>query len=69
MLDQAEGPCRVPREATELEVHALLEASESNGSATTGVIYREGPVVAVGTQNGNGFVETMGYAGTLEGRF
>jgi predicted secreted hydrolase len=60
---------RVPTEGIDIEVRALLEASELDGTATTGVIYWEGPVEASGSQSGEGYVEMTGYAGTLEGRF
>jgi predicted secreted hydrolase len=60
---------RVPAKDIDLEVRALLAASELDGSSTTGVIYWEGPVEAAGSQNGEGYVEMTGYAGTLEGRF
>jgi predicted secreted hydrolase len=60
---------RVPGHDIDLEVRALLAASELDGSATTGVIYWEGPVKARGSQNGEGYVEMTGYAGTLEGLF
>jgi hypothetical protein len=51
------------------EVWALLAKAELDDSATTGVIYWEGPFTASGTQRGQGYVEMTGYAGTLEGRF
>jgi predicted secreted hydrolase len=60
---------RVPSEGIDLEVRALLEASELDGTATTGVVYWEGPVEASGSQRGEGYVEMTGYAGTLQGRF
>ena len=60
---------RIPAHDIELGVRALLAASELDGSATTGVIYWEGPVEASGTQGGEGYVEMTGYAGTLEGLF
>jgi predicted secreted hydrolase len=60
---------RVPADDIDLEVRALLAAAELDGSATTGVIYWEGPVEAVGSQSGEGYVEMTGYAGTLEGLF
>jgi predicted secreted hydrolase len=60
---------RVPAHDVDLAVRALLPASELDGSATTGVIYWEGPVEASGSQAGEGYVEMTGYAGTLEGRF
>jgi predicted secreted hydrolase len=60
---------RIPSEGIDLELRALLEASELDGTATTGVIYWEGPVEAWGSQRGEGYVEMTGYAGTLEGRF
>jgi predicted secreted hydrolase len=60
---------RVPAHGVDVEVRAPLAASELDGSATTGVIYWEGPVEAAGTQNGEGYVEMTGYAGSLERRF
>jgi predicted secreted hydrolase len=60
---------RVPAEGIDLEVRALLTAAELDSTATTGVVYWEGPVAAEGTQSGEGYVEMTGYAGTLEGRF
>ena len=60
---------RVPSEGIDLEVRALLVASELDGTATTGVVYWEGPVEASGSQSGEGYVEMTGYAGTLEGLF
>jgi predicted secreted hydrolase len=60
---------QVPARDIDLEVRALLAAAELDGSATTGVIYWEGPVRAEGSQGGEGYVEMTGYAGTLEGRF
>jgi predicted secreted hydrolase len=60
---------RLPAHDIDVEVRALLAASELDGTATTGVIYWEGPVAASGTQRGEGYVEMTGYAGTLEGRF
>lgn len=60
---------RVPAHDIDLEVRAVLAASELDGSATTGVIYWEGPVAAAGSSSGEGYVEMTGYAGTLEGLF
>jgi predicted secreted hydrolase len=60
---------RLPAEGIDIELRALLADSELDGSATTGVIYWEGPVMAIGSQSGEGYVEMTGYAGTLEGRF
>jgi predicted secreted hydrolase len=60
---------RVPTHDIDLEVRALLADAELDGSATTGVIYWEGAVVASGSSNGEGYVEMTGYAGTLEGLF
>ena len=56
-------------EAIDLEVKSLIPGSELDGTATTGVIYWEGPVVAEGSATGEGYVEMTGYAGSLEGRF
>jgi predicted secreted hydrolase len=60
---------QVPAHDIDLEVRGLLAETELDGSATTGVIYWEGPVAAEGSQDGEGYVEMTGYAGTLEGRF
>ncbi|MCG6950505.1 MAG: carotenoid 1,2-hydratase [Acidobacteria bacterium] len=60
---------RIPAHDVDLDVRALLADAELDGSVTTGVIYWEGPVEAAGTQNGEGYVEMTGYAGTLEGLF
>jgi predicted secreted hydrolase len=60
---------RVPAHGIDLEVVGLLPESELDGSATTGVVYWEGPVEATGSTTGEGYVELTGYAGTLEGRF
>ena len=60
---------RVPAEGIDLEVGALLAASELDGTATTGVVYWEGPVAAEGSHSCEGYAEMTGYAGTLEGRF
>jgi len=60
---------RVPEHGIDLEVVGLLPNAELDGSATTGVVYWEGPVAASGTQRGEGYVELTGYAGSLEGRF
>ncbi|MDX2437693.1 MAG: lipocalin-like domain-containing protein [Acidobacteriota bacterium] len=60
---------RVPDAGIDLEISSLLTASELDGSATTGVVYWEGPVTAIGSTRGEGYVEMTGYAGTLEDRF
>ena len=60
---------RVPSASIDLDVLALLASSELDGTATTGVVYWEGPVEAQGSSFGEGYVEMTGYAGTLEGRF
>jgi len=60
---------RVPGQEIDLEVIALLPASELDGRATTGVIYWEGPVDAEGSAAGEGYVELTGYAGSLESLF
>ncbi len=60
---------RVPEHDIDLDVEGLLPASELDGSATTGVVYWEGPVEATGSARGEGYVELTGYAGSLEGRF
>lgn len=60
---------RLPGEAIDLEIRALLPVCELDGTATTGVIYWEGPVAVSGSHGGEGYVEMTGYAGSLEGRF
>ena len=59
----------VPDHGIDLEVVGLLPNDELDGRATTGVVYWEGPVAASGSQQGEGYVELTGYAGSLEGRF
>ena len=59
----------VPEHGIDLEVAGLLPNAELDGSATTGVVYWEGPVEATGSHRGEGYVELTGYAGSLEGRF
>ncbi|HSO21367.1 MAG TPA: lipocalin-like domain-containing protein [Chondromyces sp.] len=59
----------VPSADIELDVRSLLEAAELDGTATTGVVYWEGPVAATGSAAGEGYAELTGYAGSLEGRF
>jgi len=59
----------VPGHGIGLEVAGLLPIAELDGSATTGVVYWEGPVEATGSHRGEGYVELTGYAGSLEGRF
>jgi len=60
---------RVGRFGIDLEVRPLFEASEVDGSRSTGVIYWEGPVEVRGSADGEGYVELTGYAGTLERLF
>ena len=60
---------RVPAKDIELEVSPLLENCELDGSATTGVVYWEGPIVAAGSHASEGYLEMTGYAGSLEGIF
>jgi predicted secreted hydrolase len=59
----------VPTADLDLEVRALLQASELDGTATTGVVYWEGPAAVSGSTTGEGYVELTGYAGSLEGLF
>ena len=59
----------VPAHGIDLEVRGLLPASELDGSATTGVVYWEGPIDAIGSARGEGYAELTGYAGSLEGLF
>lgn len=60
---------RAPEHGIDLEVVGLVPSAELDGSATTGVVYWEGPVEATGSSSGEGYVELTGYAGSLEGRF
>jgi predicted secreted hydrolase len=60
---------RVPLAGIDVEVRSLLEASELDSSATTGVVYWEGPIESEGSHRGEGYLEMTGYAGTMEGRF
>lgn len=60
---------RVPSRGLDLELRALLPSAELDGSATTGVVYWEGPVEASGSARGEGYAELTGYAGSLQGRF
>lgn len=53
----------------ELELRPLLAAAELDGTATTGVVYWEGPVAVTGSASGEGYAELTGYADSLEGRF
>jgi len=59
----------VPEHGIHLEIVGLLPDAELDGRATTGVVYWEGPVEAIGSHRGEGYVELTGYAGSLEGRF
>ena len=58
-----------PEHGIDLEINALVPSAELDGSATTGVVYWEGPVAAAGSSRAEGYVELTGYAGSLEGRF
>jgi predicted secreted hydrolase len=60
---------RDPAAHIDLEVWALLADCELDGTATTGVVYWEGPVAVAGSQSGEGYVELTGYASSLERRF
>ena len=60
---------QVPEQDIDLDIVGLLPNAELDASATTGVIYWEGPVEATGSSRGEGYVELTGYAGSLEGRF
>jgi len=60
---------RLPGHAIDLELRPLVLDAEVDGSRTTGVVYWEGPVAAIGSASGEGYVELTGYAGSLEGRF
>jgi predicted secreted hydrolase len=60
---------KVPGHGIDLDVRGLLPASELDGSATTGVVYWEGPIDAIGSARGEGYAELTGYAGSLEGLF
>jgi predicted secreted hydrolase len=59
---------RVPEHGIDLEVVGLVPSAELDGTATTGVIYWEGPAKVSGSQRGEGYVELTGYAGSLAGR-
>ena len=60
---------QVPSAGVDVEVRSLLDASELDSSATTGVVYWEGPIESEGSHRGEGYLEMTGYAGTMEGRF
>jgi len=65
---------RVPSQAIELEVSALLNDQELITEASTNVVYWEGAVDGRGTSKGQavtceGYVELTGYAGSLGGVF
>jgi predicted secreted hydrolase len=60
---------QVPSADIDLEVEALLKASEFDGRGSTGVVYWEGPVAVSGSHTGEGYAELTGYAGSLAGRF
>lgn len=53
----------------DLVVEPFLADCEVDGSASTGVVYWEGPVRVSGSATGEGFGELVGYAGSLAGRF
>jgi len=70
-------PCRwtidVPGERIKLEIVPLLEDQELSSGKSTGVIYWEGAVKALGTREdrkvqGRGYVELTGYAHPMAGR-
>ena len=65
---------RVPSQAIDLEVSALLRDQELVTEASTNVVYWEGAVGGRGTSDGRpvtceGYVELTGYAGSLGGIF
>lgn len=60
---------RVPAHGIEAEAVALARDCEIDGSASTGTVYWEGPVVLSGPVQGEGYLETTGRAGSLEARF
>lgn len=60
---------RVPSEGIDLVVTPRLPNAEVDGTASTGVVYWEGPVAVAGSHRGEGYAELTGYAGSLAGRF
>lgn len=60
---------RVPTEEIDLDVRSLMPNCELDGTATTGVVYWEGPVQATGSHTGEGYLEMTGYAGSMSGVF
>jgi predicted secreted hydrolase len=60
---------RVPSAGLDLEVRPWLAGAEIDASASTGVVYWEGPVDVAGSAAGAGYLELTGYAGSLAGRF
>jgi predicted secreted hydrolase len=60
---------RVPKHGIEAEAVARARDCELDGSASTGTVYWEGPVVLSGTVQGSGYLEVTGRAGSLEARF
>ena len=53
---------RVPSAGVDVKVRSLLDASELDSSATTGVVYWEGPIESEGSHRGEGYLEMTGYA-------
>ncbi len=60
---------RVPVEGIDLDLRSLMPNCELDGSATTGVVYWEGPIEATGSHSGEGYLEMTGYAGSMSGVF
>ena len=60
---------RVPSAALDLRVAPPVPDCELDTSASVDVTYWEGPVRFSGSHAGGGYVELVGYAGSLAGRF
>ncbi len=59
----------VPSLAIDLRATPILPDSELDTTATTGVVYWEGPIRIDGSHAGRGYAELTGYAGSLASRF
>lgn len=59
----------VPGHGIDAEAAALARDCEIDGSTSTGTVYWEGPVRLSGSVQGEGYLETVGRAGSLEARF
>lgn len=60
---------KIAAASLDLVVEPFLADCEVDGSASTGVVYWEGPMKVSGSASGDGFGELVGYAGSLAGRF